>query len=409
MFNHLFCSQIFCKGELVEFLLKNYIVWPCDITSDANKTRLRKWWCYTFPDLKLPDLQIEHFPMLIGIMLRARREEPNCLQSEYQCQVLQRCDLLLQTNTKSTLEDLLQTLRTFRAEWHRQQQFLVPFDVVRSTGLCPDVLAEISKYLSFDEMIRAFSVNILPALRRARAKVNLVTPSNSLLQMVCRHLDPTQIASLRITDNFQIPRRYLPSFLTFTQLTSVTAVSKRGTHAIDYLRRYLPNLRRLALWFNDETEWHLFRGLRDLSSPPITHLQIHCPGNHFISLRNEYQAQKHYAKNTTITSFMFDTEYYPVHRGGFHRHNHSSQLVNSALDFIGSLTNVRRVRFVTNRSKIQTFLQLNEWQWLIGDCACLERVIIQLVDGGDFTREAKNIEQELCHLRPTIVFRIKSA
>ena len=159
--------------------------------------------------------------MLIGIMLRALREEPNCSHSEYQCQVLQGCDLLPQTNTKSTLENLLQTLRTFRQEWYRHQQFLVRFDFIGSTGLCPDVLGEISKYLSFDEVIHAFSVTILSTLRRARAKINLVTPSNSLLQSVCRHLDPTQIASLRITDNFHIPRRYLPSFHTFTQLTQV--------------------------------------------------------------------------------------------------------------------------------------------------------------------------------------------
>ena len=45
---------------------------------------------------------------------------------------------------------------------------------------------------------------------------------------------------------------------------------------------------------------------------------------------------------------------------------------------------------------------------MIGQCACLERVIIQLVDVGDFTREAKNVEQELFPLRPIIAFRIKS-
>ena len=194
-----------------------------------------------------------------------------------------------------------------------------------------------------------------------------------------------------------------------TWVVSVTAVSKRGTHAIDHLRRYLPNLRRLSLWFNDETESHLFRGLRDLTSPPITHLQIRCPGNHFIRFRNEYQEQQQYVKNTTITSFMFDMEYYPQHRAGSHRHNRSTHLVDTALEFIGSLTNVRRVRFVTNRSKIQTFFQLNQWQRLIVKCLFLEWVIIQLVDGGDFTREAKNVEQELYHLRPAIVFRIKSA
>jgi thiamine kinase-like enzyme len=149
---------------LVDYLLKSYIVWPWDVTSDANKTRLKKWWCDIFPALKLPDLQAEDCPGLIEIMLRARRVKPGCFQSEYQCQVLQRCDLLPQAKTRSTLEKVVETLRTFRQEWQYHQHFLVPFDFVRSTGLCPDVVIEITKYLSLVDTINAFSIVILPLL-----------------------------------------------------------------------------------------------------------------------------------------------------------------------------------------------------------------------------------------------------
>jgi hypothetical protein len=394
---------------LVDYLQENYVVWPWDITSEANKDRLTIWWCNIFPGLPLPDLQVEHCPMLIGIMLCALREEARCPQSEYEYQVLQRCDLLPQTNTRSTTKNVVQTLRTFKQEWHRNRQFLVPFDFVRSTGLCPDVVIEITKYLSLVDTINAFSIVILPLLEEAHAKIHLVNPWSPLLEIVRQHLDPRQIASLRLTNDFQIPRDHLPVFLTFDQLSSVTVISEQRANMIDCLQPFLPNVRRLSLWLNVEICSDLCRCLTTLSWRPIIHLQIRCTSKCVKRFARDYRQYFH-VKNTTITSFIFDMKCCPRQRGVFAGYRNSSNLFAVALEFIGSLVNIRRVRFVMNQHRMQRFLRLRQWEQLIGQCLSLERVIIQVVDDdGDLTQEAEHIEKELRQLRPGIVFRIKSA
>ena len=392
---------------LVDYLLENYIVWPWGISEDGNKARVKTWWDHVFSDLLLPDLQIDDCPMLIGVTLHGLREESRYPLSKYHSQVLQQCDLLPQTEKRSTLENLLQIFRTFKEESLRSQQFLVQFDFVRSTKLCPDVVIEIIEYLSLVDTINAFSIGILPLLQGAFAKIHLVNPLSPLLEMIRQHLDPRQIVSLRITDDYQISTHDLEVFRTFEQLNSVTVLSRWGIHVIDHLRHFLPNLRRLSFWFDNESNSHRFRLPRDWSSPAITHLAIRCPNHCFIHFPTGYQPE-HYLKNTTITSFVFDMEYYLRDRDRSLRYANAPLLVKSAFEFLGLLANVRRVRFVINRHRIRTFLRLGQWQQLIAECLSLERVIIQVVDNGDFTQEARNVEQALRQLRPGIVFRIKS-
>jgi hypothetical protein len=251
------------------------------------------WWQLIFRSLLLPEFQIVDRPMLIGIMLRGLREEDSRYPvSKYQCQLLQRSDRLPQTEKSSTLENVLETLRIFKQESLRSQQFLVPSDFVRSTQLCPDIVIEISKYLSLVDAVNAFTLSILPLLEEAHAKIHLVNPSNLLLKIVGEHCDPRQIVSLRITDNFRISQHDRRIFRSFNQLTHVILLSQRGTHVIDHLRRCLPNVPRLSIWFDNKCDLNRFSLLRDLSSPPITHFQIRCPDNCSVNFRNKCQ-QKH--------------------------------------------------------------------------------------------------------------------
>ena len=51
---------------------------------------------------------------------------------------------------------------------------------------------------------------------------------------------------------------------------------------------------------------------------------------------------------------------------------------------IQSLVNTRRLKFIANRYQMQMFLQVHLWQKLVTECDRLDRVIIQLVDVGDY-------------------------
>lgn len=78
------------------------------------------------------------------------------------------------------------------------------------------------------------------------------------------------------------------------------------------------------------------------------------------------------------------------------------------MEFLHSLVNVRHVRFITNRFRIETLLEIGQWVKLIGKCLHLERVTIQVMDHVEFMARGKKIEEELRQLRPGVIFRIKS-
>ena len=347
--------------------------------------------------------------MLIGIMRRAPREETESSPFKYQFQVLQRCDLLVQTGQRSTIENVLKTLKAFREEWHRNQQFLVPFDVSRSTFLCPDVLLEIVKYLSWPDAINAFSLGILPLLRDTHTTVHLNNSSHRFLEMVQQHFDPTRIVSLRLTDDLRAPEGDFSILRTFDQLASLTVLSQRGIHMITRLIRYLPNVRFVSLAFDEPINWDYFRELlQHLRNDSTTRLELRCPG---VRCGHSHVADRMelYMQNTSTTYFVFNSGHHPLCSRTHRCQNDRCCFFESAVKFIQSMINVRRVHFITVRSQIRILLQVQLWQQLISKCVHLDRVIIKMLDDGDYTQEAANIERKLRQTRPGMIFQIKIA
>lgn len=77
------------------------------------------------------------------------------------------------------------------------------------------------------------------------------------------------------------------------------------------------------------------------------------------------------------------------------------------MKFIESLVNVQRVRLITHQCQIEPFLKVHLWQDLINQCVRLDRVMIQLVNDGDFALEAHDIEEELRLSRSEMILRIE--
>ena len=347
--------------------------------------------------------------MLIGIMRRAPREETEFSLFKYQFQVLQHCDLLVQTGQRATLENVLKTLNGFREEWHRNQQFLVPFDVSRSNFLCPDVLLEIVKYLSWPDAINAFSIGVLPLLRDTHTKIQLNDPSHRFLQMIQQHFDPSRIVSLRVTDNFRAPEGDFSLLRTFDQLASLTVVSKREIYMIIRLIRYLPHVRFISLSFDEPINWDYFGELiQHLRNDSTTCLELRCAGM-LCGHSHVADWMKLYMQNTSITSFVFYSGHHSLCSRTHRRQNDQCCFFESTVKFIQSMVNVQRVRFITVRSQIKMFLQVQLWQQLIIKCVHLDRVIIKMLNDGDYTRETASIEQNLRRLRPRMIFQIETA
>ena len=345
--------------------------------------------------------------MLIGIMTNTSEQLGGFSPFDCEPQVLQEGDRLPRTDQRSTLENVVQTLRVFKQEWQRHQEFLVPFDVSRSTGLCPDVLAEVAQYLSLVDAINAFSIGILSYLYRAHSRVHLVDPSDQFLKKIPQHLNPKQITSVRLTDNFAPLTRDFTSFRIFDQLISLTIVSQQRLHAISDFLLHLPNVRNLSLWFDGELICNLIPYLASLSDHSITRLQIHLTGVSRNDVPFKTQLRRH-VENKKITSFLFDSGQYQWRPRNLCRHSDSSCFLRSTVKFSRSLVNLRRVRFITDQCQIETSLHINLWQLLVHACVYLERVTIDVLDQGDFTERARNIEQQLRVERPGVIFRINT-
>ena len=84
------------------------------------------------------------------------------------------------------------------------------------------------------------------------------------------------------------------------------------------------------------------------------------------------------------TTSNFDSTSSPLGSDSYWLYDDKFCFLQSAAEFIQSLVNICRVRFITNQHQIQTFLQVNQWRKLIIECLRLNDVIIQLVDAGDF-------------------------
>jgi hypothetical protein len=156
--------------------------------------------------------------MLIGIMHYTWEPRATSSPFKYHSRVFQRGSLMRNTDLRSMLDNLLDTLRAFRQEWQDYRQSLVPFDFSASTGFCPDVLVEISEYLWLNDAINAFSLSILPLLHQSHCKVHLHNPSDRSLEVILRYLDPRQITSLHMTAELFKSERYSSTLRIFDQL-----------------------------------------------------------------------------------------------------------------------------------------------------------------------------------------------
>ncbi|CAF1111742.1 unnamed protein product, partial [Didymodactylos carnosus] len=163
-----------------------------------------------------------------------------------------------------------------------------------------------------------------------------------------------------------------------------------GTHVIDNLRRYLPNLHRLSFCCGDfRIQWIRLRQRTDILSKPsgidlLDRLSISIAKHWIIWRFHNPHAQRQARKDNNEDD---DPTRVIEHFNSYLQDNYKT----SPAFFVGTLE--QAVKAALHLDAIEN----------------VHRVIIQLVDDGDFTRIEHDIEQELRLSRPEMIFRIKSA
>ncbi|CAF4357797.1 unnamed protein product, partial [Adineta steineri] len=115
-------------------------------------------WQEVFPSEDPADFSKEKCPMLIGVMRFCEEENEGSFINEYQLKTL------LQ-NATITLEELKNELVIFKEECDRNERIRLR-DIRVKTGLDSNIILQIAKYLSLNDAINAFSLDILSLLHR---------------------------------------------------------------------------------------------------------------------------------------------------------------------------------------------------------------------------------------------------
>ncbi|CAF5228350.1 unnamed protein product, partial [Rotaria magnacalcarata] len=84
MFSNIFCHRILCSPTIIDYLLENYIVWPCDVTLEVNRNMLANIWQEVFHDQLLNEFDEKKYPKLIGIKRIVQEQQNGSLAPDYQ-------------------------------------------------------------------------------------------------------------------------------------------------------------------------------------------------------------------------------------------------------------------------------------------------------------------------------------
>lgn len=173
-------------------------------------------------------------------------------------------------------------------------------------GLCWDIILELTRYLSLNEIVNVFSINVLRALCKHRRNLHLCVPSNTFIKMVLEKLRPEQIVSLRLNAAVEFrPQIELSLLSNFSNIISLTLHNCADIEQMNECTIYLPNLTNLSLRYDFEVSFNLLTSIIYQRCAHIRRLKIRCAAPS-CGLYGIDKANAEYEKNNTINSFEFD-------------------------------------------------------------------------------------------------------
>lgn len=122
-------------------------------------------------------------------------------------------------------------------------------------GLPWEIIVEIAKYLSLNDAISAFSIDILRLLDNSELNFQLSNPSIPFIKMILKYFKVKQIVSLQLNAIEMWSERNLSIF---QNVISITLLNLPYDNEITYLEKYFPNLTCLSLWYDNEINFNEF-------------------------------------------------------------------------------------------------------------------------------------------------------
>jgi hypothetical protein len=123
-------------------------------------------------------------------------------------------------------------------------------------GLPWEIIVEIAKYLSLNDAISAFSIDILRLLDNSELNFQLSNPSIPFIKMILKYFKVKQIVSLQLNaiDEMWSER----NLSIFQNVISITLLNLLCDNEITHLETYFPNMTCLSLWYDNEINFNEF-------------------------------------------------------------------------------------------------------------------------------------------------------
>ena len=280
---------------------------------------------------------------------------------------------------------------------------------LKRTRLPPEIFLETIQYLHANDIINAFSSNIIPFIIKYNVRLHLSDPTDDFLNAICRQIKPKQIVSLcRKADSTSRTLTFSSSNI-LSNIISLALINLTYSYQqIIKCGTYYPNLRNLSLQYNNEVTYHTIVDIIHQFRNPIRRVEVHCA-----------KIRRHRSMALSASSFNQTptVEYLLLHVDStnrivgqfFVRDDDDQWFLRQTIDFIQCMINLRSVRLLINSYYLEGFLNDNEWKNLVNRCLQLRKITLRVIGNvlNDQQRElVRKIQRDLQEVRDTIKFQV---
>ncbi|CAF1465902.1 unnamed protein product [Rotaria sordida] len=401
-------NQIFCS-EIIDYLCKNFIVWPWDITDELNRNALINILEEMFSSKFFIDFSMEHCPMFIGVTRKFAEENDSFSPSYYEFHFLLINDILIRTYQKLNVQTLMDELISFKEEFDNNEEIL-PIDFPRKTGLSGEIILLIAEYLSLNDTITIFSTDILRLLQKSKRKLPIIEPSDIFMKTLIKKINYEKIVSLHIkATSFNSTIKLVPSYI-FNNVQSFTLVNLEDKNQINQFKKYFPNLIRLSFYYDIPVDFCVLCRIINQIPSSVKRFEIHCRHIHCPHRNGRQLITRINQTNDTVEYFLFNMvhSFKTLINNCFQGYN--TCFFISIIDFIKSMSSVQDVRLIINEYNMKKCLDINEWKNLVDMRRQLKNMTLQTVrrmsQDIQITEKVREIQKELSTVRQTIEFQV---